>query len=303
MRKLIILLALIAVLVPGSAAAQGPEENEDSAFIHINSDTLVAEAETVENLIVINADAVIDGTVTGTLVVIDGDATINGTVEDDLTVIAGDITLNDTATVNNVHSIRGDLTRAPGATVNGDVDENDFTGFWAVLGVFSIILWVGITIAAIVAGIVFAIIGGRQLTAAAMVMTGQAVSAIVGAVVLWVGLPILAVLAIITVIGLPLGLGILLVVLPILGFLGYLVAATRLGSFITGAMNRPQSERPVLAVILGVLVLQIAILVPVIGGLAVFVASIWGAGSLAYTAYRAAGGREVAATQSPVEAT
>jgi hypothetical protein len=138
MRRIAILLAFIAVILPTSVAAQGPDDEEDSALIRVNSDALVAEGETVENLVVISANAVIDGTITGTLLVIDGDATINGTVEDDVTVIAGDLTLNDTAVVNNVHSIRGDLTRSPGATVNGDIDENDFTGWWAAVGVFSV---------------------------------------------------------------------------------------------------------------------------------------------------------------------
>lgn len=303
MRRLVLLLALGAVLIPGSAAAQSPDDDEDSALIRVNSDALVAEGETIENLVVISANAVIDGTVTGTLVVIDGDAVINGAVEDDVTVISGDLTLNDTAVVNNVHSIRGDLTRAPGATVNGDIDESDFTGFWAALGVFSVLLWIGITLAALVAGIVFALIGGRQLTAAAALMTGEAVHAIVGTVFLWVGLPILAVLAIITVIGLPLGLGILLFVLPVLGFLGYLVAATRIGSFLTKAMNQAQTGRPILAVVIGVLILQVVLIVPFLGGVVVFLASIWGAGSLAFIAYRGAGGHDVGARETPPPAT
>lgn len=299
MRKWIILIAFAALLWPSTAAAQAGEDDDDSATIRINADVIIGPDETIENLVVISGNAVIEGTVTGTLVVIDGDATISGSVGDDLTVISGDINLLDGSTVNNVHSIRGDIVRAGGATVTGDVDESDFSGFWAAIGVFSVLLWVGITIAAIVAGIVFALIGGRQLTAAARVMTGEAVNAIVGTVVLWVGLPILAVLAIITVIGLPLGLGILIFLLPVLGFLGYLVAATRVGSFLTGAMKRAEGGRPIVAVILGVLVLQVILLVPVLGGVLVFLASIWGAGSLAFTAYRSAGGREIAPEPSP----
>ena len=294
MRRLVLFLAFIALLMPASASAQSPnDEDEDSALIRINSDAFIAADETIENLVVISADAVIEGTVTGSLVVINGDATVSGRVGDNVTVISGDINLLDSAVVDNVHSVRGDLIRAPGATVSGDVDESDFTGLWAALGVLSVILWVGVTIAAIVAGIVFALIGGKQLRATATLMTGEAVNAIAGTVFLWVGLPILAVLAIITVIGLPLGLGILIFVMPVLGFLGYLVAATRIGSFATGAMNRAEAGRPVLAVLIGVLILQVVLLVPFIGAVIVFLASIWGAGALAFTAYRGAGGHDM----------
>jgi hypothetical protein len=299
MRKLIVLLAFVAMLLPSAAAAQSPDDNDrEGALIRINSDAFVAADETIENLVVVNANAVIEGTVTGTLVVIDGNATISGTVGDDLTVISGDIFLLDTAVVDNVHSVRGDFTRAPGATVTGDIDESDFTGFWAAIGVLSVLLWIGITIATLIAGILFAIIGGRQLTAAATLMTGEAVNAIVGTVFLWIGLPILAVLAIITVIGLPLGLGILIFLIPVLGFLGYLVAATRIGTFFTGAMNRPETGRPILSVVIGVLALQVIVFIPVAGAIIAFLASIWGAGALAFIAYRGAGGAEVSPAES-----
>lgn len=300
MRKWVFLLAFVAMLWPGTASAQTPDANDDEgALIRINADVVIAEGESIDNLFVIRGNAVVDGTVTGSLLVIDGDATISGSVADDVTVISGDLFLLDGANVNNVHTIRGTLTRAPGATVTGNVDQSDFTGLGAVLGVLSILFWIGMTIAMLVAGIVFAFIGGRQLTAAATLMTGDAVKAVVGTVVLVIGLPILAVIAIVTVIGLPLGLGILLFLIPVLGFLGYLVAATRLGLALTSAMKREPARRPILAVVLGVLIFQIVLLIPAIGGLLVFLASMWGAGSLAYTAYRGAGGRDVVSEPAP----
>jgi hypothetical protein len=298
-RNWVFLLAFVAVLWPSAAAAQGPDiGKDDGAVIHLNQDIVIGPNETVDNLVVISGDAVIDGTVTGALFVVDGNATVAGSVGDDLTVVSGDINLLDGSTVNNVHSIRGDLTRAPGATVTGDVDDEDFSGLWAVLGVFSVVLWIGLTIALIVAGIVFALIGGRQLTAAARLMTDEVVNSILATVVLWIGLPVLAGLILVTIIGIPLGLGILLVLLPILAFLGYLVAATRLGSWLTGALKQPDPGRPILSVVIGVILLQVILIIPVLGAIVVFLAAIWGAGSLAYMAYRAAGGRDISPASS-----
>ena len=76
------------------------------------------------------------------------------------------------------------------------------------------------------------------------------------------------------------------------------MAATRIGLLLTGAMNRQESGRPILAVVLGVIVLQVITLIPFIGILSVVIASIWGAGSLAFIAYRGAGGHDVAAVES-----
>jgi hypothetical protein len=68
---------------------------------------------------------------------------------------------------------------------------------------------------------------------------------------------------------------------------------------LTGAMNRGDTGRPVLAVLIGVLVMQVIILIPIVGGVVVFLASVWGAGALAFIAYRGAGGQELVPADNP----
>jgi hypothetical protein len=104
------------------------------------------------------------------------------------------------------------------------------------------------------------------------------------------------VLVMLTVVGIPLGLGVLLVVLPIAWFLGYIVAGARLGKFIL--QRNDATGRPVAATTLGLVILQLGVLVPVVGGIAMVIAGFWGAGALAYSAYRAAGGKGVS-TSTP----
>jgi hypothetical protein len=95
---------------------------------------------------------------------------------------------------------------------------------------------------------------------------------------------------------------VLLFLLPILFLLGYIVAATRLGLAITGRMNRAYGEKPLLAAVLGVIILQIIGLVPFIGWLIVAIAGLWGGAALAYTAFAAASGKSFDSTApSPVE--
>lgn len=85
----------------------------------------------------------------------------------------------------------------------------------------------------------------------------------------------LAVLAMITLVGIPLEIGLLAFLLPGLWFLGYIVAAARLGGFLAGLSGRESGAHPYLATLLGLLLLQFAVLVPGLGGLAVLVAGLW----------------------------
>ncbi len=145
-------------------------------------------------------------------------------------MISGDIDLASTAVVDNLNSIRGDIIRASGATIQGDVSERDsFRFLWWAAGLFSVLLWIGMTIAVVAASLLFAAFGGRQLCRGVTRYDRRPGKHDHWGVFFWVGVPILAGIAIVTIVGLPFGLGILLFLLPTFGFLGYLVAGTRLG--------------------------------------------------------------------------
>jgi hypothetical protein len=299
-RLAILVIAFALAALPASAAAQSPEGEDEGFIMRVDGDVVIGADERVNTVVVINGDLTLQGTVTDFVLVIEGNALVSGTVDGDLTVISGDIELTSTAVVDNVNSVRGDFVRAQGATVTGDIHERDnFRFFWGIAGLFSILFWLGMTVAMIVAALVFAHFGARQLTNAATTMTGDLVNAIIGTVVLWVGGPLLAFLAFITVIGIPVGIGILVFLLPALGFLGYLVAGTRLGTFLLGLGGREQTGPPYLAAALGVLLLQLLVLVPVFGALAALLAGAWGAGALAFNIYRGAGGKGFETPASP----
>ena len=146
--------------------------------------------------------------------------------------------------------------------------------------------------------------GDRQLNEAARVMTGEPSNSFIGGVFLWIVLPIIAVLAMLTLIGLPLGLGLLLMVLPAMWFFGYIVAGARLGTLILHRDDAAQ-RRPLAATALGLVLLQLSLIIPVVGGLIVMLAGAWGAGTLTYMAYRAAGGKGFSpeAPQPPLPST
>ncbi|MFW6075389.1 MAG: hypothetical protein ACOC9Y_07325, partial [Chloroflexota bacterium] len=139
--------------------------------------------------------------------------------------------------------------------------------------------------------LVFAGIGGRQLVTGSRNLTERLPGTILTAVLVGLLIPMIAVVAFITVFGIPVGVTLLLVVLPMLGLLGYVVAGTRLGLALV-ARGRPlvEIEHPYLAALIGVLLLQFVGLIPFVGGAIALVAMILGTGALALVGWDALSG-------------
>ncbi len=288
-RVRLLLLACCLALIPASAYAD--DGGLDKGFVlRVDGDLYIGPDESVESAVVINGRAVIEGRIKETLVIINGDVVLIGSVGEDVVIISGDIELGASARVaQDVVLIDANLLQASGSVIGGEVkNEFDISIQWWELAVFSVLVWLGMTIVLVVAGLLFAAIGGRQLAGAADLLTSDAAFSILAAVVTWVALPIAAVLVLFSVVGIPLGLSVLLFFLPAVGFLGYLVAAARLGGLLLGLVNfQSERERPYLAVVIGLVILQLLLFVPVFGWLVAFVAGLWGSGGLALYAWRA----------------
>jgi hypothetical protein len=83
-----------------------------------------------------------------------------------------------------------------------------------------------------------------------------------------IGLVTAGVVAMVTVVGIPFGLGLLLLVLPALFLIGYIVAGIWLGEVILGRTSPGVvRERPYLAAVVGLTVVGIVSIFPTIGGL------------------------------------
>jgi hypothetical protein len=98
---------------------------------------------------------------------------------------------------------------------------------------------------------------------------------------LFFGLPLLAVIALVTVVGIPFGIGLLAALLLIYA-LGYSAAAWVLGRSI---LREPTAW--VVAFLVGWAILRVAALVPILGGLVWFAAVVVGLGALAVAIWRA----------------
>src|SRR5690606_42076993 len=103
------------------------------------------------------------------------------------------------------------------------------------------------------------------------------------------GRPALAAVAFLRAGGAPVGLVVGRFASPRRGLLGYVVAGAWLGGLIVGRGRdgeAPPTDRPYRAVLVGVLILQVALIVPFVGGLVLLIATQLGAGALAYRVWR-----------------
>ncbi|MCC7365366.1 MAG: hypothetical protein IT303_13445 [Dehalococcoidia bacterium] len=287
-RVLLVLVAAFAALLPATAFADGEANDTDGFALRVGGDYHLPAGTIVESLVVIDGDAIVDGRVTDTLFVINGDALIRGSVGGDTTIIRGSLEVMAAGMVDDVSLIRSDLHEHQGARITGDVDRTS-AWFWPG-GVFlGILFLLGAAVAVMLGGLLFAAVGGRQLATAAASM-GQAP----GATIAWglgvaLGLPLLAAALMATLIGIPAGLAVLFMGIPVVGYLGYVVAGAWVGMLVLGRTGRAAELRhPFAEVALGLLILQFVAIIPGVAFLAFIVLGTWGAGALARMAWIAA---------------
>jgi hypothetical protein len=304
LRKLFIvsLVAAIAALIPSGALAQEDDGNDNGFALRINGDLTIAANETISTVWVWSGDAIVEGTVKDILIIINGDGIVSGTVEEDIVVINGTLELGATAVVGgDVNLIRSDLVQDPGATVEGSVHERENVFWWGpIAGLIPIYFWFAMTISLVLAGLVFAAAGGRQLTASAFAISDDTGPTLVAMLVTWIAVPLIAFLAVLTLVGIPFAIALIIALLPTLWMLGYLVSATRLGMWIHGRLRGDvvPGHHPYLAVVIGVVLLQIIGLIPVIGWLIAILAGFVGSGALVWIAWRGWRGPGTTPTQA-----
>ncbi len=306
LKTFLILSILLAALMPSSVLAQdaGDTAHEDDVLVRINGPLDLAAGETAGTVVVISDSAEIAGQVTGALVVIDGKATLSGTVDDDVMVISGEIDLLENARIEgDLNLYDSAFSRATGSVIEGSTHERSAVAWsaWDSLAV-SAFFWAAMMIFAIVVALLFAAAGGRQLVTSASFITERSGATLLATTVGGIAIPFFAVLAFLSIFGIPVGLALLLLLMPLMAMLGYVVTGTRIGLWLVARDRDPTTiEHPYLAAVLGVVVLHVVGLVPFLGGFIQFVAAVVGAGALtllAWNAWRSRGTVETPSTMT-----
>jgi hypothetical protein len=277
MKLAALLVSLVAVLVTAAPASAADDQ------IVITGDVVVQRGDTVGDVIVVDGSVRVLGRVTGDLIAVSAPVRINGPVEGDVVGLAERVVIGPGGRVG------GDLRWAdkqPVITVPGAVDgktekldAEDYFTPWGILAAW-LGLWLAMSISTLLLGLALLWLAPRSLEAAlemARTQTGQAIA--IGLAVFF-GLPAVAVLLMITILGLPLGIALLLALLPIYA-IGYTTSAFLLGR----AIVRPPTSR-FLAFLAGWGILRAVALVPGLGALAWFGATVFGLGTLTVALWR-----------------
>jgi hypothetical protein len=287
----IAIVALVVTVVPASPAlaAAGSED----PFVVLTGSLKVAPGDTVSDAVIFNGDATIEGSVTGDVVALNGDVMVDGDVRGNAVALNGHVVVSEAGHVHGNVSSR--LTPQIDGTVDGTVSRNDVSvKFDQFAFVSRFALWIGTTVSSFLLGLLLLLFAPRAAEAVASVGGSRGGAAFGwGALVLF-GVPIAAFLTFLTVVAIPLGLGILLA-LGLLYWLGWVGGAFVLGRRLVGA---PKSRIGAFAA--GWAILRLLALIPFVAGLVWIAATSVGLGALVLAARRANRGAPAGSPPIPV---
>jgi hypothetical protein len=281
-RAALLLWVVIVVFLawPAAALAASPDDQ-----VVITGSVTVPRAQTVGTVVIFDGRVTIGGHVDGDVVAFHGPVNVlgGGRVDGDITEGSNRIVLAPGSVVTGDLNYGNDRPIvAPGARVGGDLnkfkvwDAGAFSGFAATF-----LTWLALSVSSLVLGLVLIAIAPRGFDATRAAWSqSPGVSAGWG-VLLFFGLPIVAVVALITLVGIPLGVGLLLALIPVYA-IGHVAGAFLLGRLLI----KPPSSR-LLAFLVGLVILVLLELIPILGGLVWIVATVLGLGALIVAGWRA----------------
>ena len=237
-----------------------------------------------ENASIAAGQVVVEGAVTGQLHAVGGQVTLNGPVGGDVSVGAGKLTLGPDARIAGKLAFRGgDLRQDPAAQVTGGITHTtrERWGNWHERTPAERFLrgWLWTAGLIFLAALIAAALPGPSQRMARELSTRPWITPLLGIVALS-AIPVAAVLAMITVIGIPIGL------LALFGYgalllVGYVWLAVVVGGLLLDRIKpevASQTAWRVGAAMLAMLTLGLLGRIPFLGGFIVFVAMIVGVG-------------------------
>lgn len=290
MKRLIALLAALALVaglaIPALAAEPGDLAHSGRVLIAVGGDLNVPADEQADAVIVVNGTATIDGAVNAVFG-FDAEILANGALIEELVLVRGTVTLAaGTEIVKDVRTLDAEVVQAAGVVIGGDITglEGDLIGLAWFLGAAALVLWIGFGIATLLAALLLAGLAARQVRSAGALISREPGKTFLFGVLALILPPLVAVLLMISLIGIPAGIGLLVVIWPMVAFIGYLVAAVWVGEQLLNRSRAEGSEvrRPYLAAVVGVIVVAVAGIIPLV----TFVVSLFGMGAVLLASWR-----------------
>jgi cytoskeletal protein CcmA (bactofilin family) len=268
------LLIAVALAAPATASAATTSGDAEAAIVVVSGDVTVQRGEAVDGVFLVSGDARIDGEVAGDVIVLSGDVLVSGRIDGDLFTAGGTSRLLPSAEVTGDVGYGDERPRvALDARVHGDVTRQDWPDIGGLFaGIAGFLIWLAVTLSLLVLGALLLLIApgaADALHARSRERLGPTIA--IGIAILIV-LPVIAFIAAITLVGLPLAIGIGLALLP-LGAVAYVASAYALGR----RMVEPPRHR-MLSFLAGLGALRLVAFVPVLGTVVAIAALVFGLG-------------------------
>jgi cytoskeletal protein CcmA (bactofilin family) len=280
MRRLLASCAFVLMALGLATPAQAKASDDR---VVIEGPVTIGPRDVAGDVVVAHGDVTVAGRLTGDLVVASGKVRVDGSVHGDVVGIADRVVLGPHARVGGDVQYADKKPVVPaGARVGGDVKRVNFGKATGGLGLaVGFGIWLAITISAFLLGALLLWLFPRAAAAVYEVAESRVGAAVGFGLLAFFAIPIVGLILLVTILGLPLGLLLLLALVPLYS-LGYTASAWALGRRILG----PGRNR-FLAFLAGLAILRVVAIVPVLGGLIWFAATVFGLGLLALAASRA----------------
>jgi hypothetical protein len=268
-------LVLAALALTAAPALAQTVAGDGDAVVVFTGTIAVAQDQTVSDAIIFDGDATIAGTATGNVIAFHGDVVVTGTVGENVIALTGRVTLGPGANVDGDVVSRLRPVIDPSATYGGVVRRPNWNNDWGDVRLFTrIAWWVGATVSSFLLGLFLILFAPRAADAVARTGTARTGPSFGWGALTFFAIPVAAGILLGTVVGAPLGLGVMLA-LALLYWIGYVAAAYVLGRRLGG----PDRSR-ILAFTIGWGILRLIAVIPILAGLTWFVASVFGLGAL-----------------------
>lgn len=280
--------------LPALAQAKADGDKDDNARVTLTGPIVVAPHETVDDVVSFDGPVTVDGDVEGDVVAFNGPVRINGKVTGDVVSFGDRTILGPRAEVNgdlvyaDEKPVVPESAKVAGETqrISADQVNKPFAGV-----VTQIAVWLAFTISTLVVGVLLLWLAPGAADAAHRALRERTGPTIGWGILFFFVLPILAVIALVTLVGIPLGIALLAALFPLYA-LSYTTGAFLLGRLVV----KPERGSRWVAFFAGWAILRVVALVPVLGGLAWLVATIVGLGALLVALWRARQAGPAAAT-------
>jgi hypothetical protein len=272
------MVALVALLLGAGSASAATDH------VVITGGAVVPAGQTAGDVVVLDGAVTIAGHAIGDVVSVSGPVRVTGRVDGDLIAVSDRAVLGPTARVG------GDLrygderpVLARGARVGGTIsteDWDDAANGWGWISALA--WWLAVSISTLIVGALLVWLAPAALYAAERAVAERLGATIASGVAIAIGVPLLAILALVTLVGIPFGVALLLAAIPVL-----LVAYATTAWIVGRRLLRNRSTSQWVALLAGWAILRVLALIPVVGALVGLAATIVGIGALAVALWRA----------------